>query len=77
MDKKSVFTARYLRLKTVLIEARKTARLTQAELAAKLSRPQSFVSKYERGERRLDLIELLEVCDALGVQPTQVIKKLQ
>jgi len=77
LDKKSVFTARYLRLKTVLIEARKTARLTQAELAAKLSRPQSFVSKYERGERRLDLIELLEVCDALGVQPTQVIKKLQ
>ena len=77
MNKKSIFTARYLRLKTLLIEARKAARLTQVDLATKLSRPQSFVSKYERGERRLDLIEFLEVCDVLGIRPTQVINRLQ
>jgi transcriptional regulator with XRE-family HTH domain len=74
---KSTFTERYDRLKTLLVEARQSAGLTQAALAAKLSRPQSFVSKYERGERRLDLVEFLEVADALGVQPTQFIKKLQ
>lgn len=77
LPKKSIFTARYQRLRTLLVEARGTVGLTQAQLASKLSRPQSFVSKYERGERRLDLIELMEVCDALGVQPTQIIKKLK
>ena len=41
--------------------------LTQVELAERLERPQSFVSKYECGERRLDLVELGEVCDALEV----------
>jgi ribosome-binding protein aMBF1 (putative translation factor) len=77
LAKKSVFTTRYQTLKTLLIEARRDAGLTQVELAAKLSRPQSFVSKYERGERRLDLVEFLEVADALGLQPAQFIKKLK
>ncbi len=77
MAQKSVFTTRYHTLKTLLVEARHAAGLTQVDLAAKLSRPQSFVSKYERGERRLDLVEFLEVADALGVQPAKFIKKLQ
>ena len=77
MAKKSVFTTRYQTLKALLIEARREAGLTQVELAAKLSRPQSFVSKYERGERRLDLVEFLEVADAIGFQPAQFIKKLK
>jgi ribosome-binding protein aMBF1 (putative translation factor) len=77
LAKKSVFTTRYKTLKSLLLEARREKGLTQVELAAKLSRPQSFVSKYERGERRLDLVEFLEVADALGLQPAQFIKKLQ
>ena len=77
MAKKSVFTTRYQILKTLLLEARREAGLTQVELAAKLSRPQSFVSKYERGERRLDLVEFLEVADALGFQPARFIKRLK
>lgn len=44
-----------------LVKARTEAGLTQEEVAAALGRPQSFVSKYERGERRLDLVELVEV----------------
>lgn len=76
MAKKSTFTTRYQTLKALLIQARRDAGLTQVALAAKLSRPQSFVSKYERGERRLDIVEFLEVADALGFQPTQFIKKL-
>lgn len=77
MARKSTFTARYETLKALLIQARRDAGLTQAGLAAKLSRPQSFVSKYERGERRLDLIEFIEVTEALGVPPTKFLKKLR
>jgi transcriptional regulator with XRE-family HTH domain len=43
--------------------------MTQAALAARLNRPQSFVSKYERGERRLDVVEFGEVARALGIDP--------
>jgi len=42
--------------------------LTQAELAARLEQPQSYVSKFEIGERRLDFVETLRVCEALGVK---------
>jgi transcriptional regulator with XRE-family HTH domain len=73
---KSVFSEEYNRFRQLLIEARKAAGLTQTDLSAKLSRPQSYVSKYERGERRLDLIEFLEVAEALQISPTAFIKKL-
>lgn len=43
------------------------ARLTQVQLAERLGQPQSFVSKYELGERRLDLIQLRQICEAVGV----------
>lgn len=77
MAKKSIFTSRYQRLKRLLIEARQDAGLTQVDLAAKLDRPQSFVSKYERGERRLDIVEFLEVADALGLDSAEFIEKLK
>ena len=51
----------------VLRATRLDRELTQVELAERLDRPQSFVSKYECGERRLDLVELGEVCDALEI----------
>lgn len=76
MVRKSIFTKRYERLTTLLIEARKAAGMTQVQLAEALSRPQSFVSKYERGERRLDVVEFLEVCEALGVAGVRIIKRL-
>lgn len=72
----SVFSDRYHHLRELLIEARKKAGLTQVELAQKLSRPQSFVSKYELGERRLDVVEFLEVAKALGAKPEKVLKRL-
>ncbi len=61
----------------LMTEARKATGLSQAELAAKISRPQSFVSKYELGERRLDVVEFLEVAEALGVNPARVIRKVE
>jgi transcriptional regulator with XRE-family HTH domain len=51
--------------------------LTQVALAKKLGRPQSFVSKFERGERRLDVIEFLDVARALKVDPAQIIANLE
>ena len=54
-------------LRKILLKARNAAGMTQAELAERLRRPQSFVSKYERGERRLDIVEFIEVASALGI----------
>ncbi|MBV9510532.1 MAG: helix-turn-helix transcriptional regulator [Caulobacteraceae bacterium] len=63
-------------LQALLVAARRSNRLTQAEVAMRLNRPQSFVAKYERGERRLDLIEFIEVTAALQVDPVEVLKIL-
>ncbi len=73
---KSVFTSKYEQFRLLLVAARKKARISQAQLADKLSRPQSFVSKYERGERRLDVIEFEQVADALKIEPVRFLKKL-
>ena len=74
---KSVFTEDYESFRLLLVEARNSAGFTQIDLARKLARPQSFVSKYERGERRLDVIEFLEVANAIGIDPPHFIRKLQ
>ncbi len=74
---KSVFTKEYTKFVEFLIEARKTAGLTQQELALKLKRPQSFVSKYERGERRLDVIEFLQVAKEMGLSATNIVSDLE
>ena len=73
---KSVFTDKYERFRLLLIKARKTTGLTQLQLAAKLSRPQSYVSKYERGERRLDVVEFLDLARVLGIDACKLLKKL-
>ena len=60
----------------MLIAARRSRALTQVDVAERLGKPQSFVSKYERGERRLDVVEFLEVAKAIGIDPKAVIDKL-
>jgi transcriptional regulator with XRE-family HTH domain len=70
---KSIYSQRHERLCDLLRAARTGRGQTQAELSAKLSRPQSFVAKYEAGERRLDLIEFLEVAAAIGVDPRAIV----
>ena len=65
--KKSLYSKRHKALIRVLKEAREAAGLTQQAVADKLGKPQSFVAKYENGERRLDVVEFLWVTEALGV----------
>ena len=65
MDK-SIHTAEYVALLEVIREARASAGLTQVQLAKKLGQSQSFISKMEVGERRLDAVQLRTVYLALG-----------
>jgi len=60
-------SSRYHLFRTLLISAREVAGLTQVQVAQRLGKPQSFVSKYERGERRLDFTEFLELADVLQI----------
>lgn len=73
---KSIYKKSYNQLKELLIGARKASGLTQTALADKLSKPQSFVSKYESGERRIDVIEFIEIAEALGIDPVAIIKRI-
>lgn len=63
----SLHEAPYKVLLECIRSARRTANVTQVELAQKLGTDQSYVSKYERGERRLDVVELRAVCIALEI----------
>ena len=60
-----------------LLAARNKQNLTQEQVAVRLSRPQSFVSKYENGERRLDVIEFVQVARALNADPVSLMKKME
>lgn len=64
------------RLIAFLVNARKEADMTQALLAKKMNRPQSFVAKYETGERNLDFVEVIEVFEALSVDPIEQITRM-
>ena len=73
----SVFTKKYEAFRLLLIQYRQNQSITQTQLAQMLGRPQSFVSKYEIGERRLDVIEFLEIVHALNSDPYEFIKRLE
>jgi len=64
------------RLEWVLTEIRKSERLTQIDVAKRLKKPQSFVSKYETGERKLTVGDFLAVCEVLGRDPDKVLDKI-
>jgi transcriptional regulator with XRE-family HTH domain len=64
---KSIFSDWQECLQKLLRETREKAGLTQAQLAKRLGRRQTFVSKYELGERRLDLVEMVLICKAMKI----------
>ncbi|RWO48392.1 MAG: XRE family transcriptional regulator [Mesorhizobium sp.] len=73
---KSLRSPRHQRFLAQLVSLRKAQGLTQAQVAEKLGRPQSFVAKYEGGERRLDVIEFLDVTVVLDADPCQILLSL-
>jgi transcriptional regulator with XRE-family HTH domain len=66
---KSVFTEPYRSFIETLVALRSEQGVTQVELARRLGKPQQFVSRYELGIRRLDLVEFYAIARALGVDP--------
>ncbi len=74
---KSIHSARYAVFLKVLRKARRDAGLTQAQLAREIGETQTFVSKCERGERRIDVIELRVFCKAFGVSLQQFVSGLE
>ena len=68
--------SRYGILRARLVELREAKGLTQTDIALQFGKPQSYVSKYERGERRLDIVELIAVAKTLGVDPAQLCTEL-
>ena len=74
---KSIHSARYVVFLKVLREARERAGLTQEKLARKIGETQTFVSKCERGERRVDVVELRAFCHAFGLNLKQFVAVLE
>jgi len=73
---KPPYAERYRQFLALLADARKSRGRSQQWVADRLRRPQSFVSKYESGERRLDVIEFLMVAEILGFDPVVMIHSL-
>ena len=60
----------------LLVERRKRAGLTQTDVAKRLRQYQSYVARVESGQRRIDVVEFLELADAIGFDPAEVIRRL-
>ena len=71
---KSLNSPEYARLIELLVAVRHAAGVRQQALAKKLGRPQSFIAKYEGGERRLDVVEFVAISRALGADPLKLFR---
>jgi transcriptional regulator with XRE-family HTH domain len=71
---KSLKSPEYARLIATLVAVRKNSGVRQQALAKKLGRPQSFIAKYEGGERRIDAVEFIAIVRALGADPVRVFR---
>ncbi len=74
---KSIHSSEYERFLALLRNTRVQSGLTQDDIATKLNATQSFVSKCERGERRLDIVELAAWCSALNVSLSSFVERFE
>ena len=74
---KSLSSSKQKSFLELLRQVREEADLRQIDVADRLDQPQSFVSKYESGERRLDLLELELICEACGINLSEFVKRYQ
>jgi transcriptional regulator with XRE-family HTH domain len=72
--RKSLKSPEYARLVAVLVAVRHASGVRQQALAKKLGRPQSFIAKYEGGERRIDVVEFIAISRALGADPVKLFR---
>jgi transcriptional regulator with XRE-family HTH domain len=75
--RKSLGSARHKALIDLLIQEREAAGLTQADLADRLGEYQSFVARLESGQRRIDVVEFLDLAEILGFDPAKAIAILK
>ena len=73
---KTLSSAEHKAFCALMIETREAAGLTQVQLAKKLRKSQSFIAKYEGGERRIDVIEFLIITRAIGADPVSLLRTL-
>lgn len=75
--RKSLGSERHKALIDLLIQKREAAGLTQADLADRLGEYQSFVARLESGQRRIDVVEFLDLAEALGLDPAKAVAALR
>lgn len=73
---KSLHQPEHRALCDLLAAARRKAGVSQQTLAKRLKRPQSFIAKYEGGERRLDVLEFIAIARAIGADPRRILAEL-
>ncbi len=74
---KTIYKERYRNIIRALINLRKQKNLTQQQLADKLGKPQSYIAKIEKYERKLDVMEFIEFCEALDITSNEVTHIIQ
>lgn len=73
----SLGSQRYNAFIQLMIKSRQQAKLTQQQVADRLNKPQSYIAKFERGERRLDIIEFLDLADVLSIDVNETLEQLK
>ena len=74
---KTIYQERYQQLILLLVAARHEKGLTQAQLAQSFGKPQSYIAKIEAKDRKLDVMEFIDICTALDIQASEIIEKVQ
>ncbi|MBS9433212.1 MULTISPECIES: helix-turn-helix domain-containing protein [Photorhabdus] len=74
---KSIYSEEYQHVIRLLRETRLEKGITQEKLAQAFSRPQSFITKVENGERRLDVVEFVHMSRLLSLNPVQILDKIK
>jgi transcriptional regulator with XRE-family HTH domain len=73
---RTLATPRHYALRDFIVEKRREAGLTQHQVSERLSRPQSFIASVETGQRRVDVVELLDLAKAIGFDPLEAVRRV-
>ncbi len=74
LSMKTIYNERYQRLINALVKVRKNSGLTQQQVAERLSKPQSYIAKIEKLERKLDVLEFVDLCDVIGADRVEMLR---